>query len=62
MSYLHSQNIIHRDLATRNLLVSFSDNVYVIKISDFGMSKLMENASYYTTDSKVVPGIILSRH
>jgi serine/threonine protein kinase len=55
MVYLHSQNIIHRDLAARNVLVSASDPT-CIKISDFGMSKLLvENAMYYASSSKAIP-------
>ena len=36
MSYLESKNTIHRDLAARNCLVGKD---YVVKISDFGMSR-----------------------
>ncbi|KAK8864991.1 hypothetical protein M9Y10_010519 [Tritrichomonas musculus] len=39
MSYLHSHNIIHRDLKPENILV----DVYLHpKISDFGLSKIMD--------------------
>ncbi|VDO88157.1 unnamed protein product [Heligmosomoides polygyrus] len=36
MEYLHSNNILHRDLATRNCL--YDGNLYV-KIADFGLSR-----------------------
>ncbi|VDK82970.1 unnamed protein product, partial [Cylicostephanus goldi] len=37
MEYLESQQVIHRDVAARNCLISGSD---VCKISDFGLSML----------------------
>lgn len=59
MKYLHSQKIIHRDLAARNLLASSSDvkgKKYVVKISDFGLSKKMQQeTTYYSTLEKSVP-------
>ena len=35
MEYLHSQNIIHKDLATRNLLVKLNPERNVVKVADF---------------------------
>jgi len=37
MAYLHQKNIIHRDLACRNLLVT-GESKLTIKIADFGLS------------------------
>ncbi len=55
MSYLEDQKIIHRDLALRNLLVSKGGSgEYIVKVGDFGMSKLMQE-EYYRTESKVMP-------
>lgn len=42
MKYLEDRNIIHRDLAGRNLLVFEQDQKYIIKITDFGMGKQIE--------------------
>jgi serine/threonine protein kinase len=44
MNYLHEKNIIHRDLALRNILIMSKT---VCKISDFGLSRVLEENSYY---------------
>ena len=44
MAYLHSKNILHCDLATRNVLVSAEK---VAKITDFGLAKEMESENLY---------------
>jgi serine/threonine protein kinase len=40
LDYLHSQRVMHRDLKPENLLVTADD---VIKISDFGVSRMYED-------------------
>jgi len=41
MVFLHSQGIIHRDIACRNLLVTKDKlGAYTVKITDFGLSRL----------------------
>lgn len=42
--------VVHRDLAARNVLVS--DN-HVLKISDFGLTRGLGEASYYRNTTKV---------
>jgi len=55
MLHLETMKIIHRDLALRNLLVGMANDSsggYIVKISDFGLSRSIEN-SYYKSDSNV---------
>lgn len=50
MNYLASQHIIHRDLAARNILVSIdSMREAKIKISDFGLSRKVDEDDIYVS-------------
>ena len=51
MKYLALRNCVHRDLATRNCLVS--DN-FVVKIGDFGMSRNLYEQSYYKVKGRAM--------
>jgi serine/threonine protein kinase len=43
MNHLHKHNIVHRDLAARNILLSHPNpNEAHLKISDFGMSRVLQ--------------------
>lgn len=61
MQYLEFKNIVHNDLAARNILVCKNmekdENEYLLKISDFGLSKLLSNyETYYSsTEGKGIP-------
>jgi len=47
MSHLHKENILHCDLAARNLLVSLKGkDQYVVKVADFGLSHISESDNY----------------
>ena len=38
-SYLHSKNLIHRDISPKNILLKQYDDILVVKVSDFGLVK-----------------------
>jgi predicted Ser/Thr protein kinase len=52
MLHLHKHNIVHRDLAARNILLTASGDP---KISDFGMSRILEKEDEGKTNSTVGP-------
>ncbi len=53
MVFLTSRNVVHRDLAVRNLLVNKVDDKYAVKVGDFGLSRNIENEYYKQTQSKI---------
>lgn len=42
-SYIHSKNILHRDISPKNILVKQYDDVVVVKIADFGLVKVVDS-------------------
>jgi len=46
MAHLHMENVLHCDLACRNLLVQKQSGTYLIKISDFGLARTSESGLY----------------
>ena len=42
-SYLHSKDILHRDISPRNILLKIYDDTVIVKISDFGLVKIPES-------------------
>jgi serine/threonine protein kinase len=61
MSYLHSQNLLHNDLATRNVLLTNNDRdgdgKYLLKVSDFGLSTISSSQYNYGDQSVKIPGM-----
>ncbi len=51
MQYLASRKFVHRDLATRNCLVG---QEFVVKISDFGMSRNLNDSFYYRVKGQLI--------
>lgn len=58
MYYLEKRQVVHRDLALRNMLVTSGGDDeagrFIVKISDFGLSRTAESG-YYKSDDKNVP-------
>ncbi|KAK3077349.1 hypothetical protein LTS18_010511, partial [Coniosporium uncinatum] len=42
LAYLHQKRITHRDIKPDNILIA-SENPFVVKLSDFGLSKVVKN-------------------
>jgi serine/threonine protein kinase len=56
MSHLHKYNIVHRDLAARNILLSSPNhNNAHLKISDFGMSRVLQKDIEGKTLNRIGP-------
>jgi len=64
VKYLHSKNIAHRDLKPENLLCSGSGANEIVKIADFGLSKLFSGDEELTTScgtpGYVAPEVLMS--
>merc|ERR1712000_4200 len=64
IEYLHSLGIVHRDLKPENLLFSDPSPKARLKVTDFGLSKVMENSSTVLqtqcgTPAYVAPEVLL---
>lgn len=41
--YIHSKDLLHRDICPKNVLIKLYDDVRVVKISDFGLVKIPDS-------------------
>lgn len=48
VQYLHDQNVTHRDLKPENILLATMDEYTLVKVSDFGLSKVQTNSVLQT--------------
>ncbi|WP_350608590.1 protein kinase [Pseudoalteromonas sp. MER144-MNA-CIBAN-0113] len=64
-SYIHSKNILHRDISPKNILLREYDDVAVVKIADFGLVKIIDSEltsantefkGYYNDPSLITEG------
>merc|ERR1711971_244256 len=46
MEYLFSKNVMHGDLAARNILIGGPEGYFIAKIADFGLSKTFYDLNY----------------
>jgi serine/threonine protein kinase len=65
---MHKQNIIHRDLKLKNLLVKYKDNNksnFIVKLGDYGIGKFLDKSSSITglkgTAETIAPEILLEK-
>lgn len=57
INYIHSKQLLHRDISLQNVLVkTFDDGAVLLKLSDFGLAK--EKASDYTRTKTEMRGTI----
>ncbi|KAK3929464.1 Ovarian-specific serine/threonine-protein kinase Lok [Frankliniella fusca] len=65
VKYLHSMGIVHRDLKPENVLLATQEEDTLVKISDFGLSKVVTSISYVKslcgTKMYVAPEVLESR-
>jgi len=53
LKYLHSSRIIHRDIKLQNILVEQKNKDFVLKLCDFGVSKIIDTYEKLGFPSKV---------
>lgn len=48
--YIHSKEILHRDISPTNILLKYFESIIIVKISDFGLVKIPDSqlTSYHT--------------
>ena len=56
IGYLHTHNIIHRDLKPQNVLIVHHASGYIPKITDFGISKQLDDGESSAVSNSVLGG------
>lgn len=51
LSFLHQNNVVHRDLKAENILMTREDGVWTPKITDFGLSREIEDVANITNSA-----------
>ena len=58
LNYLHGINIIHRDLKPENLLLAKKGDLTAVKLTDFGLSAILDDASQKLNTACGTPGYV----
>ena len=54
--YLADHNVVHRDVAARNVLIQFTDpSRFVCKLTDFGLSRVFDKLAYHSKQTAPIP-------
>ena len=43
LKYIHSDNVFHRDISPHNMLIKKYDDLVLLKLADFGLSKFLDS-------------------
>ena len=62
IEYLHENRVCHRDIKLENILMAERKKTSLVKITDFGLSKLLDDTtlmvSYVGTPSYIAPEVL----
>ncbi|EAR96110.2 Serine/Threonine kinase domain protein (macronuclear) [Tetrahymena thermophila SB210] len=61
INYLHKHNITHRDLKPENILISKQQNMYFVKVADFGSATVSDFSSLSGTPNYMAPEIFYNK-